>query len=137
MKSRALLSSVLLLFVLGLAILATGCGGGSEGGSAAKPAASTKWDVRAKDLKFDKRALTVPANQTIAVHFVNDDPGLLHNIGIYTDKSAREKVFAGEMTTGVKTIDYSFKAPAAGEYYFRCDAHPDMNGTLFVEGAAG
>jgi plastocyanin len=39
--------------------------------------------------------------------------------------------------TGRKTIDYTFTSPGPGTYYFRCDAHPDMNGTFYVDEPAG
>ena len=118
--------------------LLAACGGGANDGSdVPRPQASTTLEIGAKDVKFDRKALAVPANETVTLRFVNDDSGVLHNVAIYTDKSAKEKLFAGELTTGKKTVDYSFTAPAAGVYYFRCDTHPDMNGTFYVDAPAG
>jgi plastocyanin len=39
--------------------------------------------------------------------------------------------------TGPASIDYEIPAIPAGEYYFHCDVHPNMNGTVVVEAGGG
>jgi plastocyanin len=89
----------------------------------------------AKDIAFDKRALTATAGQPVTVQFSNQDSGVLHNFALYNDKSASQKIFAGDLSTGVTTVNYNFTAPSKpGTYYFRCDVHPDqMNGSFTVK----
>ena len=67
------------------------------------------------------------------VHFENRDvSSVRHNIAIYENEKATETIFQGEIISGGTSIDYEFEAPAQGEYFFRCDVHPGMNGTVLV-----
>jgi plastocyanin len=115
------------------------CGGGSSANletlatQAADATPSASLGLSAKGLKFDKKTLVVPASQYVTIHLDNKDGGVLHNLSVYTDRSAKTKLFAGETFQGNATKDYSFTAPAAGVYYFRCDVHPDMNGAFIVK----
>ena len=95
----------------------------------------TRVELTAHNLAFDKRSITVPVGQQITIVFHNQDLGVLHNFSLYTNRTASEKLFVGELTTGPDTRDYVFAAPARlGNYYFRCDVHPEtMNGTFVVK----
>ena len=55
-----------------------------------------------------------------------------HNVAIYRDESAEESLFVGDLVDGPTTATYDVPALDAGDYYFRCDVHPAMNGTLEV-----
>ncbi len=99
----------------------------SDGGPA-----TTLLEITAKDLKFDKRALAAPANTEVTVRMTNNDAGVLHNIAFYTNRNATQKIYTGETFAGVKTIEEKFRTPGAGTYFFRCDVHPDMNGSFTV-----
>jgi plastocyanin len=90
--------------------------------------------IAAKNVKFDQSTITVATGQPVQIVFDNQDPGVLHNVSVYTNKSASQAIFQGEITTGVVEKTYEFKAPIPGTYYFRCDVHPDqMNGTFIVK----
>jgi plastocyanin len=56
------------------------------------------------------------------------------NAAFYTNNRATQSIFVGELITGVTSATATFKAPTTGgNYYFRCDVHPDtMNGTFSV-----
>ncbi len=134
-KRPALPTLVCLVIVAALAL--AGCGGSSGvdlaalATRAADVPPSALVTISAKDLKFDKQVLAVPANTEVTIRFTNEEAAL-HNVAVYRDESVREKIFAGEIFEGRKTMEYSFTTPAAGVYFFRCDAHPEMRGAFIV-----
>jgi glucose/arabinose dehydrogenase len=89
--------------------------------------------ITAQGLAFDTSTLTVPANATVTLTFVNNDESIPHNVAVYTDSSAGTPIFIGQVITGPATTTYTFTAPATpGSYFFRCDIHPTMTGTFVV-----
>ncbi len=88
--------------------------------------------VAAEGIQFVNKELTVKAEVPADIIFDNKDKGIVHNVAVASDADFTQRVFTGDVIPGVKTIDYKFKAPAAGEYYFRCDIHPNMQGKLIV-----
>jgi plastocyanin len=107
---------------------ATGTAGGSAG-------QATTVDIAARDLKFDRSTITVPAGAQVTVNFNNQDSGVPHNVAFYTDSSASTAIYKGQVVTGPTTTTYTFTAPSApGTYFFRCDVHPtQMTGTFVVQ----
>jgi plastocyanin len=90
--------------------------------------------VGAQNIMFDIDVITLKAGAETEVHFENRDvSSVRHNVAVYTDESAVEAIFQGEIIPGGTSIDYEFEAPDKGEYFFRCDVHPGMNGTVVVE----
>ena len=101
----------------------------SAGGPA--PAGATALTLTATNLSYDKRALTVASARPVSIAFSNQDSGQLHNVAIYTNRSATQKIFGGDFVTGPGNTTYNFTAPPPGSYFFRCDTHPDtMTGTF-------
>jgi len=88
--------------------------------------------VAAQGIQFLNKELTVKAEVPADIIFDNKDKGIVHNVAVASDADFTKRVFTGDVIPGVKTIDYRFRAPAAGEYYFRCDIHPNMQGKLIV-----
>jgi plastocyanin len=90
--------------------------------------------LTARNLAFDKTTFTVPAGATVALTFINDDPGVQHNFALYTDSTATTPIFRGGIVTGQITTVYTFTTPSQpGTYFFRCDVHPTtMTGTFVV-----
>jgi plastocyanin len=85
--------------------------------------------IDAKDMGFPKPEITVTAGRALDLTFDNED-GAPHNVAIYTDASAATVVFRGEIFNGPATKVYSVPALASGTCFFRCDAHPGMQGTI-------
>ncbi|HEU0074683.1 MAG TPA: cupredoxin domain-containing protein [Dehalococcoidia bacterium] len=87
----------------------------------------------AQNLAFDQRALSATAGASVTIQLDNRDASVLHNFALYGDQTLAQKVFVGDLVTGPVVENYTFDAPAAGTYYFRCDVHPDtMNGSFTV-----
>jgi plastocyanin len=91
--------------------------------------------LEAKNIAFDPKTLSAPAGGQVTVHFTNADAGTPHNFSIYTDESATQPIFQGQIVNGPGSADYGFAAPPAGSYFFRCDVHPTlMSGTITFTG---
>jgi plastocyanin len=88
----------------------------------------------AVNLEFDTRTLTAASGAPVAIQFDNQDASVLHNFALFTDASASQPIFVGDLITGPDVITYNFDAPAPGSYFFRCDVHPDtMTGAFNVQ----
>lgn len=123
-----------------LAVALAACGPGDGDQAAAPPTAESPGEatdgtisVWADDLEFSTEQIEAPAGEPFTIEFENRE-GAPHNIAIYTDESRSEALFVGEVISGPETITYEVPALEAGEYHFLCDIHPQMNGTVIVEG---
>ncbi len=108
-------------------------GGGSTGVTGATGATGSMVMVTAQGIAFDTSTITLAADAENTIMFNNQDAGVQHNIAIYSDPSMTDEPFNGELITGVTSVEYTIPALPAGEYYFVCIAHPNMNGTVVVE----
>jgi plastocyanin len=107
-----------------------------EGTITAEPGAGAI-RVVAKDTAFDTDRIELPADQPAMLALDNEDP-LEHNISIYEDESASgDPLFTFEPFTGPKTEVHQVDPLPEGEYYFRCDVHPVMEGTAVVRRERG
>jgi plastocyanin len=106
----------------------TAYAGGTGGGQ------TTTINLTALNIAFDTSTITVPAGAHVVMNFDNQDAGIAHNFALYTDSSATQKIFVGDIVMGPKKITYTFDAPSTpGKYFFRCDVHPTlMFGTFIV-----
>ncbi len=97
------------------------------------PSGSSAIAITAVNSTFDKTAITAPGSKPFTIVFDNEDPGVPHNVAIYTDSSATTPKFVGDTFDGKATETYHVPALPPGTYFFRCDVHPaQMNGTLTV-----
>jgi plastocyanin len=109
-----------------LTVSAAPGGGGACGGK------KVALDEVAQGIAFQQTCLVAPADEPFTINFDNQDAGQQHNIAIFTDDTATDNVFRGDLITGVDQTTYDVPAQDAGSYYFHCDVHPNMTGTLAV-----
>jgi plastocyanin len=127
-RVRRLVATLGLVVVATAVIACSGAVGSSTMPPSIDPNALT---IVAKDLQFSTAALTAPAGEPFQITFDNQD-GAPHNVAIYRDPSATDKVFVEEPFGGPAVVIYDVPALETGEYFFRCDVHPDMKGTLSI-----
>jgi plastocyanin len=123
---------VLSLGLLVLALVPGACSGANAAPSGVVASADPNAvHISARDLKFSTSELSAPAGKAFSIEFDNQESAP-HNVAIYKDSGATMKVFAEDPFGGPKTVTYHLGALAAGTYFFRCDVHTDMKGTLTV-----
>lgn len=99
-------------------------GGGGEAGV----------ELAASGLAFDKTELTIPADTEFVLAF-NNEESQPHNVAILEAQGSPNALFRGAIVTGPKLSEETVDPIPAGEYYFQCDVHPNMSGTVkAVEG---
>ena len=91
-----------------------------------------------KNIQWDLKQLYFVANKKVTVTVDNEDTslGAPHNFGLFTNaqRTADKEIFkpAKDVSPGQK-FDYVVPALKAGTYYFQCDIHTSMNGTVTVK----
>jgi plastocyanin len=121
-----------LLLSLGLVVLAAvtvACSGAAaEPPASAGPVDPNAPVVTAQKNAFSPTTLDVTANKAFGLTLDNKDSAP-HNVAIYTDSSASTKVSVGEIVSSTTTTQ-QVPALAPGSYFFRCDVHHEMTGTI-------
>jgi plastocyanin len=87
--------------------------------------------LTADNRMFNANCLELPAGLAVTIHFTNND-GDSHNLAIYTDGTRSTDLFVGDIVAGGESADYDVPALDAGTWYFECNVHPEMNGTVKV-----
>lgn len=129
--------------IIGIVLTQTGIAGTSEGhGEEAPPGViheepppdgpATDVTIVAADLEWDTEALSVVADETLTVTVENEDPAV-HNFSIYEDDSLAKELLIGKDVAPNATVEEEVEPLKKGEYYFQCDYHPSMAGTLVAE----
>jgi plastocyanin len=142
LTQRALRRGATLSLTLGLVVALAACGGGdadspaASGGGTGGGTVSVvdgNVDLSADNLEFDASTIEAPAGEafTITITNLEDQP---HNVAVLVQEGGDE-IARGEVITGPDAEDV-VEVPALepGEYYFLCDVHHEMNGTIVVEG---
>lgn len=89
-------------------------------------------ELSADDLEFDASVIEAPAGEPFTIVFTNleTEP---HNVAIFVSEGG-ESIVAGNIIGEGETDEVEVEGLAAGTYYFRCDVHPEMEGSIVVEG---
>ena len=121
-----MLGIVLLPAVLGVAIAndVIKVKGGAEHGAEGPGSVF----IAADNIAFDLEELEVPADTSFKLEFHNNEAEP-HNVAIYESKGGN-KLFGEAPYVGPKTVTWEVPAIPVGEYYFQCDVHPDMSGSV-------
>jgi plastocyanin len=104
--------------------------GAGNGGGGTATVTDGAVDVSAADMAFDVATIEAPAGEAFTITFTNND-SVPHNIAVYTEEGG-DAIVQGEVINGGETVEVEVPAQEAGDYYFQCDVHPEMNGTLAV-----
>lgn len=124
--SRRAARGISLLGVASLLIAA--CGG------VATPAPSWPADaivVTAKDRQFDTKELQIKGDTETTLVLINKDSDA-HNIAIRTRSGFDGDVLFRFDPVSARTIVLPVGKLPKGSYFFLCDVHPAMSGTVFV-----
>jgi plastocyanin len=114
----------------GLVEVAPGGAGGPAGGGAGGGVVA----IAAQNLQFDKQELDFQADTPSTLEFDNKDAGIPHNVAIYEDDTLAKNLFSFDPFPGPAQRSFDVPGLPQGEYYFHCDVHPTMHGTVVVSG---
>ena len=120
-------SAVLVVVVL-VSALIVACGG-APSPSPTIPAGAIV--VHAKDRAFDTKELQVHAGTAFTLVFVNAD-GDLHNIAIRTQSGSGGDLLFRFDPVSTGTVVLPVGSIPKGNWFFMCEVHPDMWGTVFA-----
>jgi plastocyanin len=127
--------------IIGIVLTQTGIVSNSGGGESEKPAAAESeapaetggTSLTASGLTWDTTELTADAEKPFTVEVSNEDT-VIHNFSVYDGKDANgEQLFKGQDVSPGSSAEEDVDALPKGSYYFQCDYHPAMNGTLTTE----
>jgi len=137
--SFALRRGALITLILLVASVLAACSGNSDasepadGDGGTATVADGAVEITAEGLAFDASTIEAAAGEAFTITLVNNDSAP-HNISIYTEEGGDLLGEAGATAEAGQTVTLDVAALDAGTYYFQCDIHPDMNGTVVVSG---
>jgi plastocyanin len=112
-----------------LILAVVGCGGAATPAPSYPPGSIV---VTADARKFDTDRLLVPADERFTLVLVNDDSDQ-HNIAIRTMPGFDGEIVFRHDPISKSTFTTEVGPIAAGTYYFLCELHPTMTGTVVAQ----
>jgi plastocyanin len=109
-----------------------GTDGGTTGGTATVENGAVEITAE-QSLVFNVDTIEAPAGEDFTITLVNNDSAP-HNITIYSEEGGEMLSEAGPTAEAGQTVTLDVAALEPGTYYFQCDIHPDMNGSVVVSG---
>ncbi len=104
--------------------------------TAAPEPPSPNLTITSQGIAWDKTTLYALPDVPLTLKHDNKDAGQQHNWALYPDEDSAIAgdpiLVATEIEGGPTTQNLNFGPLAAGEYYYHCDVHPQMSGTLVV-----
>ena len=104
-------------------------GHGEDGAEHGETTGAGTVEIVAENIEFSVETIEVPAGETFTIHFDNRD-ALPHNVSIYESEDGETDLFIGEIFSGPDAMDYTVGPLEAASYFFQCDVHRQMNGTV-------
>ena len=129
MRSR-IARALIALVVLVPALVPAACGGAATAAPPSYPPGAIV--VTADARKFDTSQLVVPANARFTLVLVNEDSDQ-HNVAIRTMPSFDGEIVFRHDPISKSTFTTEVGPIAAGTYYFLCELHPTMTGTVVAQ----
>jgi len=103
-------------------------GGSAGGGTVAVTDGAVT--ITAENLAFDASVIQATAGEDFTITLVNNDSAP-HNISLYTEEGA-ETIVTGDTADPGATVTVDVSGLDAGTYFFKCDIHPEMNGSVEI-----
>jgi plastocyanin len=123
--------TVLALGLVAFAAITAACSSASAQPAVSGPVDPNGPTIVAQNNAFSPSTVEVKAGSAFVLHFENKDAAP-HNVAVYKDASASEKVSVGDIISS-SMAHQNVPALAAGTYFFRCDVHHEMTGTITVK----
>ena len=115
-----------------VALAAAACSSTSAAAGTAAPAAPADPNapaITANNLKFAESDRRGPGRQAVPAHLHQPGERAAQRLDLHRRSASHEPVPAARSSAARPKV-YDVPALAAGSYFFRCDVHPDMQGTI-------
>lgn len=88
--------------------------------------------VGASTAGFTQTCLAANADKPFTLNFDNQDGGVPHNVAVFEDDTATNRIAGTEIAPGPIKQTLDIDALKAGNYFYKCEVHPNMAGTLVI-----